>query len=161
MSLDIKKKLEDEIQALEKELREELPKALKTAAALGDTQIALPGSGNRFARLRDIANVHDGVGEIRTISRLNGRDATTFGAANSIGYRRDDVAARRGQFQAEDGASEILIVYTGPSFREKPDARPDTGNALTHRGRSGSPRATSLLADDEMRAQTASPRSRL
>src|SRR3989475_12400717 len=36
MSSDIKKKLEDEIHSLEKELREELPKALKTAAALGD-----------------------------------------------------------------------------------------------------------------------------
>jgi transcription elongation factor GreA len=36
MSSDIKKKLDEEIAALEKELREELPKALKTAAALGD-----------------------------------------------------------------------------------------------------------------------------
>ena len=36
MSSDIKKKLEEEIQTLERELREELPKALKTAAALGD-----------------------------------------------------------------------------------------------------------------------------
>jgi transcription elongation factor GreA len=36
MSADIKKKLEEEILALEKELREELPRALKTAAALGD-----------------------------------------------------------------------------------------------------------------------------
>ena len=36
MSSDIKKKLEEEIQLLERELREELPKALKTAAALGD-----------------------------------------------------------------------------------------------------------------------------
>jgi transcription elongation factor GreA len=36
MSADIKKKLEEEIQALERELREELPRALKTAAALGD-----------------------------------------------------------------------------------------------------------------------------
>ena len=36
MSADIKKKLEEEIQVLEKELRDELPKALKTAAALGD-----------------------------------------------------------------------------------------------------------------------------
>src|SRR6266436_2287994 len=36
MSSDIKKKLEDEITALEKELREELPRALKIAAALGD-----------------------------------------------------------------------------------------------------------------------------
>src|SRR5437764_7251685 len=36
MSSEIKKKLEEEIQVLEKELREELPRALKTAAALGD-----------------------------------------------------------------------------------------------------------------------------
>ncbi len=36
MSADIKKKLEDEIATLERELREELPRALKTAAALGD-----------------------------------------------------------------------------------------------------------------------------
>src|SRR6184192_3200820 len=57
----------------------------RTAYALGDTQIALPGPGNRFARLRDIANVHDGVGEIRSISRLNGRDATTFSVAKAKG----------------------------------------------------------------------------
>jgi transcription elongation factor GreA len=36
MSTDPRKKLEEEIQTLEKELREELPRALKTAAALGD-----------------------------------------------------------------------------------------------------------------------------
>jgi transcription elongation factor GreA len=36
MSADPRKKLEEEIQALEKELREELPRALKLAAALGD-----------------------------------------------------------------------------------------------------------------------------
>jgi len=36
MSADPRKRLEEEIQALEKELREELPRALKTAAALGD-----------------------------------------------------------------------------------------------------------------------------
>src|SRR5881392_4528285 len=36
MSSDIKKKLEEEITVLEKELRDELPKALKLAAALGD-----------------------------------------------------------------------------------------------------------------------------
>src|SRR5262245_50770933 len=36
MSADPRKKLEEEIQVLEKELRDELPQALKTAAALGD-----------------------------------------------------------------------------------------------------------------------------
>ena len=48
----------------------------RTARALGDTQIVLPGG--RFARLSDLANVRDGVGEIRSIARLNGRPATTF-----------------------------------------------------------------------------------
>jgi multidrug efflux pump subunit AcrB len=56
-----------------------------TALALGDTQIALPGPGGRFARLSDIANVRDGVGEIRTMARLNGREATTFGIAKAKG----------------------------------------------------------------------------
>ena len=54
-----------------------------TAAALGDTQIVLPGG--RFARLSDIAEVHDGVAEIRSLSRLNGRPATTFGVFRSKG----------------------------------------------------------------------------
>lgn len=36
MSADPRKRLEEEIQILEKELREELPRALKLAAALGD-----------------------------------------------------------------------------------------------------------------------------
>ena len=46
-----------------------------TALQLGDTQIMLPGG--RFARLSDIAIVRDSVGEIRSLSRLNGRQATT------------------------------------------------------------------------------------
>jgi transcription elongation factor GreA len=56
MSSDIKKKLEEEIHALEKELREELPKALKTAAALGDLSENADYSAARerqdFVRLR-------------------------------------------------------------------------------------------------------------
>jgi len=56
MSSEIKKKLEEEIQALEKELREELPKALKTAAALGDLSENADYSAARerqdFVRLR-------------------------------------------------------------------------------------------------------------
>jgi hydrophobe/amphiphile efflux-1 (HAE1) family protein len=48
----------------------------RTARALGDTQIVLPGG--RFARLSDLATVKDSVGEIRSLARLNGRPATTF-----------------------------------------------------------------------------------
>lgn len=57
----------------------------RTAQALSDQLIALPGAGNRFARLSDIATVRDGVGEIRSIARLNGRDAITFGVMKAKG----------------------------------------------------------------------------
>jgi hydrophobe/amphiphile efflux-1 (HAE1) family protein len=54
-----------------------------SAMQLGDTQIML--SGGRFARLADVADVHDGVAEVRTLSRLNGRPATTFGVLRARG----------------------------------------------------------------------------
>ena len=41
--------------------------------------------GGRVARLSDIAEVRDGVAEIRSVSRLNGRHATTFGVFRSKG----------------------------------------------------------------------------
>ncbi|MBS0365649.1 MAG: efflux RND transporter permease subunit [Proteobacteria bacterium] len=55
----------------------------RTAQALGQTQIAL--SGGRFARLSDLAEVHDGVGEVRSLARLNGRPATTFSVFRARG----------------------------------------------------------------------------
>jgi hydrophobe/amphiphile efflux-1 (HAE1) family protein len=55
-----------------------------TATQLASTQITLPGG--RFARLSDIADVRDSYGEIRTISRLNGRPATTFGVFKAKGF---------------------------------------------------------------------------
>jgi multidrug efflux pump subunit AcrB len=54
-----------------------------TAGALGNTQVMLPGG--RFARLSDLANVTDSVGEIRSIARLNGRPATTFAVLKTKG----------------------------------------------------------------------------
>ncbi|HJX21715.1 MAG TPA: efflux RND transporter permease subunit, partial [Steroidobacteraceae bacterium] len=55
----------------------------RTAQALGDTQIML--SGGRFARLADLAEVKDSVGEIRSLARLNGRVATTFSVFKAKG----------------------------------------------------------------------------
>jgi multidrug efflux pump subunit AcrB len=54
-----------------------------SAQVLAETQIALPGG--RVARLADIADVRDGIAEVRTLSRLNGRPATTFGVFKSKG----------------------------------------------------------------------------
>jgi multidrug efflux pump subunit AcrB len=68
----------------------------RTALALGQTQIAL--SGGRFARLSDLADVRDSVGEIRQVARLNGRPATTFGVVKAKGS--SDVSVDKG-VQAE------------------------------------------------------------
>jgi hydrophobe/amphiphile efflux-1 (HAE1) family protein len=56
----------------------------RSARALGDTQIVLPGG--RFARLADLADVKDSVGEIRALARLNGRPATIFSVFKAKGY---------------------------------------------------------------------------
>jgi hydrophobe/amphiphile efflux-1 (HAE1) family protein len=62
-----------------------------TALQLGERQIVV--SDGRMARLRDIAEVRDGIAEVRDIARLNGRPATTFGVYRSKGS--SDVAVMR------------------------------------------------------------------
>jgi hydrophobe/amphiphile efflux-1 (HAE1) family protein len=63
----------------------------RTAKALGDTQITLPGG--RFARLSDLADVRDSVGEIRALARLNGRPATLFSVFKAKGTSDVNVLA--------------------------------------------------------------------
>jgi multidrug efflux pump subunit AcrB len=63
-----------------------------SAARLADTQIML--SGGRFARLADMAEVHDGIAEVRMLSRFNGRAATTFGVLRARGS--SDVSVLKG-----------------------------------------------------------------
>jgi multidrug efflux pump subunit AcrB len=55
-----------------------------TAERLGETQIWM--RGDRTVRLRDIATVADGVAERRSVSRLDGRPATTFAVFRAKGY---------------------------------------------------------------------------
>ena len=55
----------------------------RSAEALADTQI-MSGTGQMF-RLREIADVHDGVAEVRSLARLNGRPATAFGIFKAKG----------------------------------------------------------------------------
>jgi hydrophobe/amphiphile efflux-1 (HAE1) family protein len=62
-----------------------------SAQQLGERQIVV--SDGRMARLRDIAEVRDGIAEVRDIARLNGRPATTFGVFRSKGS--SDVAVMR------------------------------------------------------------------
>src|SRR5438552_14960963 len=63
----------------------------KTAEALADAQIIVPGG--KFVRLREIAEVRDGVEEIRSIAKFNGRPATAFGVFKAKGA--SDVSTSR------------------------------------------------------------------
>jgi hydrophobe/amphiphile efflux-1 (HAE1) family protein len=94
-----------------------------TALALGDTQIMLPGSGGRFARLSDIATVHDGVGEIRSIARLNGREATTFGVSKAKGFSDVNVLTsvqrELAKIRAENPAVTMTQVFTTVEYTKE------------------------------------------
>ncbi len=54
-----------------------------SASQLGEVRLTMPDG--RVARLSDIADVRDGVEEVRSISRLNGRPATTFAVFKAKG----------------------------------------------------------------------------
>ncbi len=93
----------------------------RTALQLANTQIMLPGG--RFARLSDIATVRDSVGEIRSISRLNGRQATTFGVFKAKGF--SDVSVLRavegelGKISKENPQVRMTQVFTTVDYTRK------------------------------------------
>jgi multidrug efflux pump subunit AcrB len=86
----------------------------RSAAALGDTQIRL--QGGKPVRLRDIADVRDGVAEVRSMSRLNGRPSTNFGVFKGRGA--SDVATLErvereiGKLVAESKVVAVKRVFT-------------------------------------------------
>ncbi len=86
----------------------------RTAEALGDTQIII--SGGKFVRLREIADVHDGIAEVRNIARLNGRTATTFGVFKAKGSSDVTVAkavqAELDKIKSENPAIHMTTIFT-------------------------------------------------
>jgi multidrug efflux pump subunit AcrB len=86
----------------------------KTAEALGDTQVIVPGG--KSVRLREIAGVHDGIAEVRSRARLNGRTATTFGVFKAKGASDVTVAravqAELDKLRTENPAVHMTSVYT-------------------------------------------------
>ncbi|HWG72359.1 MAG TPA: efflux RND transporter permease subunit [Steroidobacteraceae bacterium] len=86
----------------------------KTALDLADTQIILPGG--KSVRLGEIADVHDGIAEVRTIARLNGRPATTFGVFKAKGASDVTVAnavqAELGKILAENPSLHMSKIFT-------------------------------------------------
>ena len=63
-----------------------------TAADLGQTRLTLVDG--RVVRLADIANVYDGIEEVRSLSRLNGRPATMFVVMPAKGTSDIDLLAK-------------------------------------------------------------------
>jgi len=90
----------------------------RTAKALGDTQIMLPGG--RFARLSDLADVKDSVAEIRSLARLNGRPATIFSVFKAKGTSDVNVlaAVQRELAKIEKENPQVLVsqAYTSVDY---------------------------------------------
>jgi multidrug efflux pump subunit AcrB len=85
--------------------------SVRTAGQLGDTRLTM--LDGRVARLRDIAEVRDGIAEVRTISRLNGRPSTTFAVFKAKGA--SDVATLH---NVEDELAKITKEAAGITMRQ-------------------------------------------
>jgi len=85
-----------------------------SAAALAATQIPVPGG--RSVRLSDIADVHDGYAEIRTIARLNGQTATTFNVSKAKGFSDvtvlDEIRAELAKIHKETPQFQVTQIFT-------------------------------------------------
>jgi hydrophobe/amphiphile efflux-1 (HAE1) family protein len=90
----------------------------RSAKALGDTQIMLPGG--RFARLADLADVRDSVGEIRALARLNGRPATIFSVFKAKGTSDVNVLAaveaELARIREQNPQVTVSQVYTSVDY---------------------------------------------
>ena len=85
-----------------------------TALELGATQVRV--AGGTLVRLSDLAEVRDSVAERRSIERLNGRSAVTFGVSKSRGASDvstlDRVEAEIDVIKAENPDVSITRVFT-------------------------------------------------
>ena len=92
-----------------------------TAMQLADLRLTMPDG--RVVRLGDIADVRDGTEEVRSISRLNGRPATTFGVYKAKGA--SDVETLRrveqelGKIRRETPGVTLKQVFTTVTFTQK------------------------------------------
>ena len=86
----------------------------KSAEGLADTQII--ASGGRSVRLGEIADVQDGIAEVRSIARLNGRPATAFGVFKAKGASDVSVSsavdAELAKIQRENPTIHVTLIST-------------------------------------------------
>ena len=93
----------------------------RSARVLGATQVMLPGG--RFARLADLAEVRDSVGEIRSVARLDGRPATTFNIQKAKGSSdvtvMQSVDAELAKVRKENPSVTIKQVFSTVDYTHK------------------------------------------
>jgi len=93
----------------------------RTAQQLADRRISL-GDG-RTVRLGDIAEVRDGIAEVRTVSRLDGRPATTFGVAKAKGASDVEtlkrIEAELDKITKENPSIHLRQVFTTVDFTKQ------------------------------------------
>ncbi|HEY0747494.1 MAG TPA: efflux RND transporter permease subunit [Steroidobacteraceae bacterium] len=86
----------------------------KSAETLADTLIIVPG--NKSVRLREIAEVHDGIAETRSLARLNGRPATAFQLFKSKGVSdvstAEGVAKEMVKIEKDNPSLQIEQIFT-------------------------------------------------
>ena len=92
-----------------------------SAYQLGDLRLTMPDG--RVARLSEIADVRDGTQEVRSISRLNGRPATTFAVFKAKGssdvttlHRIED---ELGKIVKETPSITLKQVFTTVDFTQQ------------------------------------------
>ncbi len=92
-----------------------------TAAQLANLRLAIPDG--RVVRLGEIADVHDGTEEVRSISRLNGRPATTFAVYKAKGASDvttlHDVERELAKVGRETPGITLKQVFTTVTFTQK------------------------------------------
>ncbi len=92
-----------------------------SAMQLGELRLTMPDG--RVAKLSEIANVRDGAEEVRSISRLNGRPATTFAVFKAKGVSDIDtlrrVEAELAKIGREAPGITLKQVFTTVTFTQK------------------------------------------
>ncbi len=86
----------------------------KTAEDLAETEII--ASGGRTFRLREIAEVRDGIAEVRSLARLNGRPAVAFGIYKAKGASDVSVSkavdAELAKIQSETPGVQMTLTFS-------------------------------------------------
>ena len=92
-----------------------------SAQQLADRRLTV--GGGRTVRLGDIAEVRDGIAEVRSISRLDGRPATTFGISKAKGASDVEtlrlIEAELAKIKVENSSINLRQVFSTVDFTKQ------------------------------------------